>query len=387
MTLKNAETLKAAKTAIKMGDKDQARVLLMQAARQDPDDHHPWLMLAGLAPSQKTALSYLDRAEVLNPADPTIEQARNWIDNKYGGKDPTAPGLSFTAVLSQRDLGWTALGAILLTLLILVTAWLPWLSPARWVLGFAFVLFVPGYWLTNALFPSREDIDGIERVGLSLGLSIACVSILTLILDRLPWGIRLWPIVISEGIFIVIFSLIAWFRRSRLPESERFLLSIDVDVKGWWLSQDKVNRIVYIIMLGVVLIALSSAAAIILIPKPGEYFTEFYIVGPEGLIENYPREAAIGEPLSVTIGFTNLEKEDHNYRVEVWALDPWGESQREKTAEIAPFTLAVGQTFEHPLSWTMPWAGDDQKVEFILYIDAQPEPYRQLLLWLDVLEE
>jgi uncharacterized membrane protein len=34
----------------------------------------------------------------------------------------------------------------------------------------------------------------------------------------------------------------------------------------------------------------------------------------------------------------------------------------------------------------MPVAGDDQQVQFLLYIDDQSEPYRQLRLWLNVLE-
>jgi hypothetical protein len=47
-------------------------------------------------------------------------------------------------------------------------------------------------------------------------------------------------------------------------------------------------------------------------------------------------------------------------------------------AEIAPFTLPVGQAFEYPLTWTMPLAGEDQQIEFYLLINNQPEPYRQL---------
>ncbi len=35
----------------------------------------------------------------------------------------------------------------------------------------------------------------------------------------------------------------------------------------------------------------------------------------------------------------------------------------------------------------MPWPGDDQKVEVLLFIDSDPEPYRQLHLQLDVAPE
>lgn len=254
----------------------------------------------------------------------------------------------------------------------------------RLFLGLFYVLFVPGYTLITGLFPRADSLTGIVRLALSISLSVALIPLFTLLLDYLPWGIRLWPLLIAEAGLILVFSLVAWYRRSQLPQSERFLLSLDLDLKAWWHAQDKVNRIVYFCLLGVIAVALSSAVALLLIPKPGEYFTELYIVGPEGMIENYPREALVGEPVTVTIGITNLESEAHNYRLEVWVSDPMGQGRRLLTAEIAPFTLSVGQTFEYPLSWTMPWPGGDQKVEFFLYIDEDPGPYRWLNLWMDV---
>lgn len=43
---------------------------------------------------------------------------------------------------------------------------------ARYVLGSIFVLFLPGYSLIKALFPTRE-LDNIERTALSIGMSLA----------------------------------------------------------------------------------------------------------------------------------------------------------------------------------------------------------------------
>jgi uncharacterized membrane protein len=72
------------------------------------------------------------------------------------------------------------------------------LQIVRLPLGLVYILYVPGYCLTAALFPAQEDLDGIERVGLSLGLSVAWVPVLALILDWLPWGLRLWPILLGR---------------------------------------------------------------------------------------------------------------------------------------------------------------------------------------------
>lgn len=67
----------------------------------------------------------------------------------------------------------------------------------RYVLGTVFILGLPGYALVKALFPTKKEMDSIERAALSLGLSLALVPIVGLILNYTPWGIRLTPITLS----------------------------------------------------------------------------------------------------------------------------------------------------------------------------------------------
>jgi len=67
----------------------------------------------------------------------------------------------------------------------------------RAVLGFPLVLFAPGYVLVSALFPKEDELDGIERLALSIGLSICVVVFIGLGLNYTPWGIRLKPILLS----------------------------------------------------------------------------------------------------------------------------------------------------------------------------------------------
>nr|QNO53661.1 hypothetical protein DJFKIEJF_00025 [Methanosarcinales archaeon ANME-1 ERB6] len=50
------------------------------------------------------------------------------------------------------------------------------ISPIRIILGLPLVLFLPGYSLIATLFPRKDDLDGIERIALSFGLSIAFVE-------------------------------------------------------------------------------------------------------------------------------------------------------------------------------------------------------------------
>jgi len=120
--------------------------------------------------------------------------------------------------LWERNLWfYGSLAASLLTVLMIYT--LPSESPLvalRWILGSVFVLFVPGYVTVQALFPRVEDLDGIERLMLSIGLSLALVPLIGLLLSYTPWGIRLDPIVISLTVFTVGLALGALFWRFRI---------------------------------------------------------------------------------------------------------------------------------------------------------------------------
>jgi uncharacterized membrane protein len=89
----------------------------------------------------------------------------------------------------------------------------------RFALGIIFVLYLPGYTFIKALFPSKvptktssENLDTIERVVLSLGMSLALTPIVGLILNYTPWGITLTPITLSLLALTVIFATAAILR-------------------------------------------------------------------------------------------------------------------------------------------------------------------------------
>ena len=89
----------------------------------------------------------------------------------------------------------------------------------RYVLGAIFILYLPGYTMIKTLFPailpieeSGENLDKIERVVLSFGLSLVIVPIVGLFLNYTPWGIRLIPTILCLFVFSVIFASIALIR-------------------------------------------------------------------------------------------------------------------------------------------------------------------------------
>jgi len=271
------------------------------------------------------------------------------------------------------------LSAVLIGLIASAEAGLPpALSAVRLFLAVAFVLFFPGYAMQAALFPrADDDLDGVERIALSFGLSIATVPALALLLDRLPWGLRLWPILTGEALVILTCSLVASIRRFALPQAEHFLLQIRLDPRGWWREQDRSNRLIYGLLVAALLVVCLSAAAILFLPKPGQHFTEFYMLGPEGLAENYPRQGVVDQPLTAIVGITNRESIPAECRVEVVAAGCL-------VGGTDPVWLDSGATHETLIVFTPNRAGEDVEVLFLLYRDGLGVPYRTLRLWLQV---
>jgi uncharacterized membrane protein len=274
-----------------------------------------------------------------------------------------------------------AVGLVLVALIALGVEGLPAPLPMlRLLLGLGYVLLVPGYTLQAALFPRRDDLDGPERLALSFGLSVVVVPPMALLLDALPWGIRTWPIVAVEALFIAACAGLALSRRRRLAEEARFTPALEFDWRGWWAEQDRTQRRLFA-SLGVALLLFAvGAVAIILSPKPGEKLTEFYILGPEGLAENYPRQAVVGQPVTVTMGIANHEGVLAEYAVEVL-------NGAQRIGQAGPIVLQPGETDERPITFAPVEVGEDVKVEFFLYRDGGAEPYRSLWLWLEVTGE
>ena len=52
------------------------------------------------------------------------------------------------------------------------------------IIGLPLVLFIPGYALSYAFFPKKKDIDLVERVALSFGLSIATIPLSVFFLNK-----------------------------------------------------------------------------------------------------------------------------------------------------------------------------------------------------------
>jgi len=291
---------------------------------------------------------------------------------------------------------------LLVLLLIAVIILLPSTS-FRIVLGLPFLLFLPGYALTAALYPKKEGIDAIERVALSFGLSIALVPLIGLILNYTAWGITVESVLYSVVSFIFITSTIAMLRQARLPGQERFCIEFWLKLPGW--GEGALNKSLSIILLVSMLGTLGALGYVIATPKLGERLTEFYILGPDGTAQGYPTEFVMsGDKVvlvrysgsetqevasdsgRVILGIVNQEHENVTYLVGVMIDGEqvkvyFDEAELDK---IGPIELIHKEKWEHEIGFAPQHVGDNQKVEFVLYKDGASYFETPPHLWIDV---
>jgi len=251
-------------------------------------------------------------------------------------------------------------------------------GPLRIALGLLFVIFFPGYTLLSALFPRRDSLDAIERVALSFGLSIAVVPLIGLILNYTPWGISLYPALISVTLFIIITSATAYYRQQKLPPADRLSFVLRLRLPSWG-AISRLDKALSVLLAIAILAAIGSLAYIVAIPKPEEKFTEFYILGPEGRAEGYPESAITDEPVYLIVGIINHESQPASYRVEI-------KIRGETVSQLTIGTLGHDQKWEEIISFTPHTPGEKERVEFYLYRNNETQPYFKdpLHLYLDV---
>ena len=285
---------------------------------------------------------------------------------------------------------------LLCSLILLPMALLHREGTIRVVLGLLFILFIPGYLLVFTLFPTKKTdhgIDIIERIALSFCLSIAIVPLIGLALNYTSWGIQLDTILISIFIFIMIIGIIAIYRWIKTKPEERFTITFNISLPK---SKGKLDKLLNIILVVFIVIILVLLVYVIFIPKTGEQFTDFYILGPSGIAEDYPTYLIAGENTSVILGIVNHEGQTINYTIEIWLIDQttvFNETTQENESVynhmwfIDKITVMLNHTpadieqrwepqWEYNYTFAINKTGENLKLQFLLF-KVPTEDYNQ----------
>jgi uncharacterized membrane protein len=115
---------------------------------------------------------------------------------------------------------WFGIIVLFTVLTMLIVYFVPVDSPLvvfRYVFGFIFVVFLPGYCLVNVLF-LKDKLDLIEEIVLSVALSFGLGGLAGLFLGLSPIGISFTSITVSLSAIVLVLAAVAFIRKRRHRE-------------------------------------------------------------------------------------------------------------------------------------------------------------------------
>jgi uncharacterized membrane protein len=335
----------------------------------------------------------------------------------------SVPGNDRTGAVVDADL----VVVVVLALAATAATLLPFLAdtPLRAVLGFAFVLFAPGYALVAALFPrratagrgkesapgGREDDSaatgrdapgGPARAALGVLSSVVLAAVLGGALS-LTVGLGPASAVITLAVATFLCAGVAARRRRALPPEERFV----VPVRSWTAGtraaltepETRGDAALNVLLAVAVVVSVGGVAYATAVPGDRERFTDFYLLAEDAdgdlVAAGYPTEFAAGEPRSQYVGLTNREGETVSYTVlvQIQRVTVTNDSVRvREREELRRFTTEVadgeGWRRNHTVAPTI--TGDRLRLTYLLYRGAPPaEPtvenaYEHAYTWVNV---
>lgn len=137
-----------------------------------------------------------------------------------------------------------------------------------------------------------------------------------------------------------------------------------------------INKFLSVILITSIIASSVTLIYLVVTPKLGEKFTEFYLLSPNGTGSDYPTDLMVGEEGKVIIGIVNHEYENTTYRLEV--------NFNGTLIHNENVFLIENEKWELSFTFKPSNKGQNQKLEFLLYNIQQKEIYRELHLWINV---
>ena len=116
--MSSTELINQAVQALENNDLAEARRILRQIVRKDPDNYRAWLWLAGITDASGASLEYVHRAAALAPDDPTVQEALIWAEQR-AQQSADSPHPAPENILRPKEksggwLKWFGLGVLIL---------------------------------------------------------------------------------------------------------------------------------------------------------------------------------------------------------------------------------------------------------------------------------
>ncbi|MHB8086351.1 MAG: DUF1616 domain-containing protein [Dehalococcoidia bacterium] len=128
------------------------------------------------------------------------------------------------------------------------------------------------------------------------------------------------------------------------------------------------NKVLLAILSAAILVTLGLIIYVQVTPVPSDRFTEFYLLNGDGKAADYPLEVQAGLPVTVTLGIINHEGNTESYHINLV-------SNGASIQSVQAPGLAQDQKWEGKTSFTLSSPGDNQTVEFYLFMNNDDQPH------------
>lgn len=290
-------------------------------------------------------------------------------------------------------------------------------EPVRFVIGMLFLLVPLGYAVVYALFPEnsetlslrhdtvdssgiilRYDLDTIDRIALSCGVSIVGIALLGLGIEFSPLRFEPLTAVFTLGLATMAATAVAMWRRRQLPEHDRYTAS------GGYLGRiyreftnpaSSAELALNVVVVVALLSAAAGSAFVLMADDSQQGGTEFYLLSEsDGTPQaaDYPENVTVGSETTLNVTVENNAAVQKEYTVVAQVEHVSANGTVTRAAELERFTRRVdGNTpwsIQHTFSPEAP--GDNVRLQYLLYEGPVPEEPRarnadrDLHLWLTV---
>jgi uncharacterized membrane protein len=274
-----------------------------------------------------------------------------------------------------------------------------------------FAFFAPGYAITAALFPVHEPdttsgqrgISGIERIVLSISLSVLTTGLVGVALGWFEGGIRAMPVLLVLFVVTAIALIPALIFRLRLAPSKSpmqpALVAFASVRPERFDSSDRMVLLMNVLTVIMILAALGSLSYGFVSDDTG--FTEFYLLSNDedgdAELGNYPSTLVTDRPETFIITIDNHETERVEYSLVVLVrteVTSDGDTvvSTERRLSTQTVTLRSNESVQVPHTFSTNLTNGRVRLTYLLYEGAPPSDpsidnaYRELHLWLPVME-
>ena len=279
----------------------------------------------------------------------------------------------------------------LATLAVVCVLLLPDGNALRVIMAVPLMILYPGYAMVSALWPENnaegKSIDMLGRVAMSIGLSIVIISLTGLVLSFTN-ELLLLPVLACNLAILIALTVIAIFRRNRLPPTKRFSpISLGQPTALFSGNSDMV--LTALIVVGIVICS-GFAAYAVFKTADVEPDSRLYVLDSNRTAQDYPVNITANETVSVILGIVNNEQsltnytllvESDNYTAPIYVNDWNNTFQITNTTSLARnITLASDTAFEEPFFFYFSEPGEYRVVWHILVEGEATEYQVQLLI-------